>query len=98
MTMSFLSRRAFLQRTMLLASGTLLAACSQPAPSAPAPAAAPTTALAAPAATTAPAAAAAAPKPTTPPVAAAQPTQAPAVTKATKTLTFAQEAFPPTMD
>jgi len=96
---SFLARRAFLRRTMLLASGTLLAACSQPAPSAPAPAAAPTTAppAAAPAATTAPAAAAA-PKPTTPPVAAAQPTQAPAVTKATKTLTFAQEAFPPTMD
>jgi peptide/nickel transport system substrate-binding protein len=47
----------------------------------------------APGANTAPGAAA-----TTAPAAAAQPTQAPAATKATKTLVFAQEAFPPSMD
>jgi peptide/nickel transport system substrate-binding protein len=86
------SRRAFLQRSMLLASGTLLAACTQAAPTAPLPA--PTAAPAA--ATTAPAPAP--PKPTTAPVPAAQPTQAPATVRATKTLTFAQEAFPPSMD
>src|SRR5215467_8915803 len=91
------SRRTFLHRSMLVAGGTLLAACTQAAPTAAPTAAppAPTTAPAA-AATTAPAAAA--PKPTTAPAAAAQPTQAPATVRATKTLTFAQEAFPPSMD
>src|SRR5215472_13285958 len=92
-----LSRRTFVQRSMLLASGTLLAACTQAAPTA-APTAAPPAPTAAPAvaATTAPAAAA--PKPTAARATAAQPTQAPTTVRATKTLTFAQEAFPPSMD